>query len=217
MIEPRHPTRCQVFKNQKIELMVRKFKIFDVIILVIAFSFGLKWSKYFYDIQIIEENYPYCDPIEIPKQLCYAKILSWWLIVSSHCVAVITLAILILRFCGRGIEFLCLACQPGTIACGAVLFAVILDITDAVSLLSCGYLKEFKYIDEKYALGRFYLGVHNEGVAVAVAWSSLAICGRWRVGRDWVDRVGIALGVLWIVMPAIHWIIENIFYHCFRR
>ena len=36
-------------------------------------------------------------------------------------------------------------------------------------------------------------------VAVAAAWITLAIAGRWHPGRAWDDRLGRFLGVLWIV------------------
>jgi hypothetical protein len=37
--------------------------------------------------------------------------------------------------------------------------------------------------------------------AVAGAWLALALSGRWRPERDWVDRAGLALGVCWILSP----------------
>jgi hypothetical protein len=39
--------------------------------------------------------------------------------------------------------------------------------------------------------------------AVAGAWLALALSGRWRPERDWLDRAGRALGVCWIVSPLI--------------
>jgi hypothetical protein len=39
--------------------------------------------------------------------------------------------------------------------------------------------------------------------AVAGAWLALALSGRWRPERDWLDRAGRVLGVCWIVAPFI--------------
>ncbi|MFO0887763.1 MAG: hypothetical protein U0790_01310 [Isosphaeraceae bacterium] len=38
------------------------------------------------------------------------------------------------------------------------------------------------------------------GLAVAVSWLTLALCGRWRPDRGWLDRLGRLLGVCWIVL-----------------
>jgi hypothetical protein len=39
--------------------------------------------------------------------------------------------------------------------------------------------------------------------AVAGSWLALALSGRWRPERDWIDRGGRALGACWIVSPFI--------------
>lgn len=38
------------------------------------------------------------------------------------------------------------------------------------------------------------------GLAVLVAWTTLALSGRWRRPADWIDRSGRALGVFWLVV-----------------
>ena len=40
------------------------------------------------------------------------------------------------------------------------------------------------------------------GYAVAAAWLALAVAGRWRPERSWIDRLGRVLGVAWIVITA---------------
>ena len=39
---------------------------------------------------------------------------------------------------------------------------------------------------------------HDVAVAVAAAWITLAIAGRWHPGRAWDDRLGRFLGIFWI-------------------
>jgi hypothetical protein len=36
--------------------------------------------------------------------------------------------------------------------------------------------------------------------AVAVAWLALAVTGRWHPERSWIDRLGRALGLGWLVI-----------------
>jgi hypothetical protein len=44
------------------------------------------------------------------------------------------------------------------------------------------------------------------GFVVAGAWIALALAGRWRPERSWIDRLGRAIGVFWIA-AAIHFLI----------
>jgi hypothetical protein len=41
------------------------------------------------------------------------------------------------------------------------------------------------------------------GIAVAAAWLTLALNGRWCPERSWIDRSGRVLGVLWIGMSVL--------------
>ena len=41
------------------------------------------------------------------------------------------------------------------------------------------------------------------GTAVAAVWFLLAISGRWRPERSWIDRFGRGLGLLWIVIAIL--------------
>jgi hypothetical protein len=41
------------------------------------------------------------------------------------------------------------------------------------------------------------------GLAVAVAWTVLAVSGRWRPERSWIDRLGRGLGAIWILITAL--------------
>jgi hypothetical protein len=40
-------------------------------------------------------------------------------------------------------------------------------------------------------------------VAIEGAWAALALGGRWRRGRGWVDGLGIRLGVAWIALQVV--------------
>ncbi len=37
------------------------------------------------------------------------------------------------------------------------------------------------------------------GAAVAGAWTVMALGRTWRIERGWIDRSGIALGLLWVI------------------
>ena len=42
--------------------------------------------------------------------------------------------------------------------------------------------------------------------AVAAAWLTLALTGRWRPRPDWLDRAGRALGTFWIAIVPLIWL-----------
>lgn len=41
------------------------------------------------------------------------------------------------------------------------------------------------------------------GFAVAAWWAALALGGRWRRARGWIDRAGLAVGGLWIALAVL--------------
>jgi len=48
------------------------------------------------------------------------------------------------------------------------------------------------------------------GLVVGGAWLALAMAGRWRPERSWVDRLGRAIGVFWIA-SAVHFLFLPLF------
>jgi hypothetical protein len=43
--------------------------------------------------------------------------------------------------------------------------------------------------------------------AVAATWTVLALGGRWRPERSWLDRLGLVLGIYWISWPIAAWLV----------
>jgi hypothetical protein len=43
------------------------------------------------------------------------------------------------------------------------------------------------------------------GFVVAGSWLALALAGRWRLERSWMERLGLAIGIFWIV-TALHFL-----------
>jgi hypothetical protein len=40
-------------------------------------------------------------------------------------------------------------------------------------------------------------------LAVAATWVVLALDGRWRSGRSWLDSVGLLFGLFWLSLPIL--------------
>ena len=47
------------------------------------------------------------------------------------------------------------------------------------------------------------------GTAVLVAWLILALSGRWRRERGWIDAVGLVLGLVWVGLLGLDWLADR--------
>ena len=95
--------------------------------------------------------------------------------------------------------------HPGTVACLAVALALAFILAEQAS-------SSFKPVPAPARLEPHYRAINLVfnllrldlySPAVAGAWLALALSGRWRPERDWLDRTGRVLGVCWIVAPFI--------------
>jgi hypothetical protein len=50
---------------------------------------------------------------------------------------------------------------------------------------------------------------HQAVFAVAAAWATLALVGRWEPERSWVDRLGRFFGLYWLTYPVLDWVMAN--------
>jgi hypothetical protein len=44
------------------------------------------------------------------------------------------------------------------------------------------------------------IDLHGTSKAIAAAWLILALSGRWRPERTWIDRLGCLIGLAWIAL-----------------
>jgi hypothetical protein len=88
--------------------------------------------------------------------------------------------------------------RPGTVA--GVAAALALVATAATTTLQQLTASGWTWINPAY-LG-IWAANSREGppFAVAFAWATLALGGRWRADRSWVDRLGRVLGLAWIAL-----------------
>jgi hypothetical protein len=135
------------------------------------------------------------------------RVFAWWVMSLWHCVAAVTIALLALRFRKPRPTLRRLARQPGTVALGAVVLGVSVDLFRSLDDVVYGIIAEWSFRRwNHYAY--FDIRGAPEGLAVASAWLTLAVGGRWRAGRDWIDRLGLALGVFWLISPPFYKLVE---------
>jgi hypothetical protein len=93
--------------------------------------------------------------------------------------------------------------DPGTVARCAVALALAFILIEMASHLSqpvpvrARAEPHYRVINLVFYLLRLDL----YSPAVAGAWLALALSGRWRPARDWLDRAGRVLGVCWVISP----------------
>jgi hypothetical protein len=138
-----------------------------------------------------------------------ARLAFWAIAVSHHfCTLLVpfaaawTLLLPLLRIRSPRPSWRRLWRQPGMAACfaaalslawGGAAFAAITAITWA---LPPRPLPADRWLQAFLAEGLFIY----VGVTVAVVWALLIVSGRWRRPADAIDRVGLVVGVLWIVI-----------------
>ena len=55
--------------------------------------------------------------------------------------------------------------------------------------------------------GRIFVAYGDRiGFTVAGAWLALILIGRWQSEPTWIDRLGRAIGCLWIVLAVVLWL-----------
>jgi hypothetical protein len=117
------------------------------------------------------------------------------------CLVAWTFAVLALQLRRPRLPWGRLAGQPGLVA---GLVAVITLALHAAALLAAAWFDgRFSYATpdrfQAVALNAALLLAHRVGWSVIVAWSALALSGRWPSGPAWPERLGRLVGVGWIL------------------
>ncbi|WP_406697129.1 hypothetical protein V5E97_39700 [Singulisphaera sp. Ch08] len=84
--------------------------------------------------------------------------------------------------------------QPGMVAVEAMLAGLVIGVG-------------FVVLDVAAVFGMLALSS-----AVLVAWTALALIGRWRPEHGWIDRFGRALGVCWCLLIPVYLVLVVVFW-----
>jgi hypothetical protein len=106
-----------------------------------------------------------------------------------------TFALLVIRLRRPRPRFRRLNRQPGFVACVAAGLTLLLCGATSLPLLAHGkdWVSFISYAPEVC-------------FAVVGAWLALALAGRWHTEPGWIDRMGLAVGVLWIASNLLTWL-----------
>jgi hypothetical protein len=179
----------------------RKFTVLDALIMIAAIAIGLAWTRYFQNSEAGGESYPYIDGMAGPVSAFRhgIELANWWVVGLSYCMAVVTITLLVLRLRERPRKRLrYLTRLPGAVAGGAVSLTVLWDLSYAAIEVLIGITSGGPF-DSIWEFTYLLQSGENAGVAVAVAWVLLATSGRWRREPGWLDGIGLALGIFWLL------------------
>jgi hypothetical protein len=124
---------------------------------------------------------------------------------SSQCVAAaFMLALIPIRLLRPRPGLRRLVRQPGFAACCAIAAVLVLGFIEG--LMWVVFRDVQKGQGDSWPFQQLWeIGVGYRGpFVVAGAWLLLALTGRWRAEKSWVDRLGRALGAVWVVWLPIH-------------
>jgi hypothetical protein len=198
----------------------RRFTIVDAMILVASTAVGLALMRdYFPD--VLTGRWKVAS-----KESGLGIVVSYIqhaLFASLPCGTVGTIAVLILRLRRPRPRLRRLARQPGMVAGLATTVVLCKHMIDGLVRFTLGFLTDvpspvrlpnppFMYNRSLTAMplplpsfGQEVIrhpilndSPYSVGIAIGVAWVVLALSGRFRPERSWIDRLGRAIGVYWI-------------------
>jgi hypothetical protein len=179
----------------------RRFHLLDFIILIVAIAVGGALSRY------ACSGWP--DRDLMPEYIVFPSLLgySYYPIILSSCLWPISVALLILRAFRPRPQY-AYRC-PGMVSCVSTTAGMVLASAPAF----CKFVQESRFPWAQleviaYANFRLALTVSfTTSIVITVSWITLALCGLWRLGGDWIERVGcltgfcgIAVYPLWLLL-----------------
>ena len=190
-------------------MKLRPFGLTDAMILVVASATALSINRLDWPgfIELVANPVDAHDTIEHFLDL-----------VTPH-LAVGTIALLAIRMRSPRPPFGRLARQPGTAGCIVALAAILVIICWSGITLATGRGLEFSehaMKDDVHSRGSVRISrlcgrilvIYGDriGFAVAGAWLSLWLSGRWRPEPTWIDRLGRTMAWLWLVLALVLWL-----------
>jgi hypothetical protein len=206
----------------------RRFTLIDAMVFVATTALGLGLTKGYYQDLIFFLEHNHHHPWEFPPGIAVSATLRG-IAATLPCGLAWTLGVLALRLRRPRPRWRRLARQPGLVACLMAPLPVGTKLVDRAVTCILDYhtnviipsrLSSPPFIKhggisiglppdelpvfwpQVFASAPIFI-VPCMGMTVTVAWIVLAMGGRFRPERSWVDRLGRVLGVYWIAVAAL--------------
>ena len=193
----------------------RRFGVSDALILVASIAIGLAWTRHYLGTEEGWESYPYPESVDFLGYLIvplWMRPAIWWVRASYHLVAVVTLGMLVLRWRRPRPSIHRLSRQPGVVACAAALLAMGAELVAKIPSASESIKATtgFRWDLDCIIYSEYWdMTGPSESLAVAVAWLMLGWSGRWRREPGWIDGAGIGLGIFWLAVEPLIWLVQG--------
>lgn len=186
----------------------RPFRLLDAMSLVAATAVGLGLARGMQDPLWSQTNMTVVDGSVGAVLHAAAR----WTILGLPMIMSLTLAVLLMALQRPRPGFGSLMRRPGTAACGAAALAMAIGAANMMALLAVVRVKQSMgpYEPDRLAVVLVDCLIHGvpldcgmPGLAVTVAWATLALTGQWHREPHWLDRAGRRLGLAWIVLMVL--------------
>jgi hypothetical protein len=177
--------------------LCRRFTLLDAMILVAAFAVGMALAR----IPAATYNHPWWyegKPTYLSVKICC--VVNADIGFTYPWAATASLTIVVLRLQGPRPPLRRVLQQPGMIACVVSLLGGLLGLGQLAKEISLASLPGGLAFAHRW-FWRAY--VEKSCVAVVGAWMTLALSGRWRPERCWIDRAGRVAGAYWITVAVL--------------
>jgi hypothetical protein len=120
-------------------------------------------------------------------------------------IPMVALALIPVRLAGPRPRFRRLTRQPGLIAaCASGVAIAMIGLPIVVGALAAGASWD-EFSEMLSSEDEVWSATMYGGLAVLVSWMTLFVGGRWRAEPSWVDRLGRAMGLCWILAAIAVW------------
>jgi hypothetical protein len=135
-------------------------------------------------------------------------------------VAMMTLAVFLVRFRRPWPPVRRIFREPGSIACFGAITVVLIEmvrvvvshvtfVLDSVDASLTDFVREIASTDFSDLLWSSYWDLPPRiGETVGVLWLVLFVSGRWHSRPEWIDRLGRILGLFWVLISPVWWFVN---------
>jgi hypothetical protein len=189
----------------------RRLTLFDAMVLVAAVGIGLVLVRASEGRAIRMEHYVShgVTPPPSPLGQIAREVVRYWPVVTAA-----TPTLLILRLRRPRPSRWRLFSPPGLVACAAATIATILSAL----WITLGRFCVYRDFWGRTGSNRHEFKAWNVALdacsspavafAVAAAWGSMALAGRWRPEPSWIDRAGRLVGLFWLALIAVRFRVD---------
>jgi len=180
----------------------RRFTLSDALVLIGATAVGLGWTRAAFDGDWFELK---AQGVVEPSFIVQA--LWKWSDLAIPCLTAWTVALALLWLRRPRETVRRLSRRPGAVACAAVVASLVVNV--AFYLLFYALVSSLPGSDAGwfFRLPGLLRCIADDsggparprGEAIAVCWSILWLSGRWRAQATWLDRLGRAIAVIWLI------------------